>query len=90
MTKTSGEVEEVVVECLAYGARRRVAGLSHGEVGDCPSCGYCGWAEPDDLTNRERDRLHRELYVRREFYKRSALFRREAGLAVRRLRAPGA
>jgi hypothetical protein len=86
MTKTTGEEREV--ECLACGARRRVAGLSHGEVGECPSCGYCGWAEPADLTNPERDSLHRELYVRREFYKRSVLSPPDGALTVPRVRGP--
>jgi hypothetical protein len=86
MTKTQGVLE---VECLACGAHRRVVGLSHSEVGECPRCGYCGWAEPADLTNGERASLHRELYVRRELYKRSVISRRQGALSAPRGRAPG-
>ena len=51
----------VVVECLACGAERSVPGLGLGEIGECPACGYTGWALPERLTDSERRRLHSAL-----------------------------
>src|SRR5438876_1004619 len=42
------------VECLACGARRSlIAGThSHLATGECPRCGYVGWAQPGDLDDQ--------------------------------------
>jgi len=43
------------IECLGCGERR----ASHLERGDCPRCGYVGWARVEDLDERMR-RILRE------------------------------
>ena len=47
------------VECLACGERRSlVAGAhTHLATGECPRCGYVGWAQPDDLSEKSRRAL---------------------------------
>jgi hypothetical protein len=37
------------IECLACGAVRVVLGTSSEETGECPRCGYLGWAYAEDL-----------------------------------------
>jgi hypothetical protein len=41
------------VECLGCGLPRIVA----GEAGDCPRCGYVGWAPVEAVTEEMRGRL---------------------------------
>jgi Zn ribbon nucleic-acid-binding protein len=54
------------VECLRCGeARELPPWLPHGEpAGECPRCGYVGWAYSNDLTERTR-KLFRDLPVER-------------------------
>ena len=61
------------VECLACGARRAlVPGVhSHLATGECPRCGYVGWALPDDLSEQSRRALRdRPLELRNLHYRR--------------------
>ena len=53
-------------ECLRCGDPRELPpGPSHGEArGECPRCGYVGWAYSIDLTERTR-KLFRDLPVER-------------------------
>jgi uncharacterized paraquat-inducible protein A len=37
------------IECLTCGAVRVVLGTSSEETGECPRCGYLGWAFAEDL-----------------------------------------
>lgn len=49
----------ILVECLRCGLVREVedpAGHALG-VGECPRCGYVGWAPSDELTEDERRAL---------------------------------
>lgn len=59
-------VETTTVECLQCGQARAFApGPSREEeAGDCPRCGYVGWAYSADLNERTR-KLFRELPVER-------------------------
>ena len=54
----------VVIECLACGCLREVAGpIDYAlDAGSCPRCGYVGWAVSDDLSELERREL-RDLPV---------------------------
>ena len=47
------------VECLACGARRAlvVSEHTHLATGECPRCGYVGWAQPGDLSEQSRRAL---------------------------------
>ena len=51
------------VECLACGKRRFVRSLSSDKLGECPDCGYVGWAFPADVDEKERPMLHLHLSV---------------------------
>ena len=55
------------LECLGCGARRpRIeSALSHLETGECPRCGYLGWASPTDLTEYTRRALRERPVERR-------------------------
>ncbi len=61
------------VECLACGERRSLVADAHTHLatGECPRCGYVGWAQPDDLSEKSRRALRdrplelRSLYSRR-------------------------
>jgi hypothetical protein len=54
----------VEVECLSCGERRLVARTRGNlETGECPRCGYLGWASPGAIDERERGR-HRRLRAR--------------------------
>ena len=59
-------VESITVECLQCGQPRTFApGPRHDEqAGDCPRCGYVGWAYSTDLSERTR-KLLRDLPVER-------------------------
>jgi DNA-directed RNA polymerase subunit RPC12/RpoP len=54
------------VECLACGSRRLVVGFARADIGDCPDCGYSGWADPQLLSDHDRSVLHRSLEARFE------------------------
>jgi hypothetical protein len=61
-----------VLECLACGARRAAADThSHLASGECPRCGYVGWASATDLSEftrkalRDRPVANRRLKLRR-------------------------
>ena len=49
---SNGRRQPAEVECLACGARRSVA-RAEPSAGECPSCGYLGWAEPRALRKHE-------------------------------------
>ena len=55
------------LECLGCGARRSVLSRvhSHLEAGECPRCGYVGWASPTDLTEFTRRALRDRPVERR-------------------------
>jgi hypothetical protein len=55
-------VERLEVECLSCGDHRVVVPEEGRrlDAGDCPRCGYVGWAPTASLTERTR-RLLREL-----------------------------
>jgi hypothetical protein len=61
------------VECLACGARRAFVADAHNHLamGDCPRCGYVGWAQPDDLSEQSRRALRdRPLELRSPHFRR--------------------
>jgi len=61
----SAQVERVRIECLSCGARRQAADeVEHVDAGECPRCGYVGWARVEDLTEVAR-RLIRERPLER-------------------------
>jgi len=47
------------VECLACGERRSLNARAHSHlaIGECPRCGYVGWALPGDLSEQSRRAL---------------------------------
>ncbi len=49
-------MRKLQVECLGCGAERSVAGDPHERVngGECPRCGYVGWAPTTALTEATR------------------------------------
>ena len=53
--------EPFEVECLACGCHRRAKGQRPAEVGECPQCGYVGWAPLEALDDRERSVLQWRL-----------------------------
>jgi ribosomal protein S27AE len=54
-----------VVECLRCGSQRLVQRAAH-DRGDCPRCGYVGWAPASDLSEHARRALReRPLEARR-------------------------
>jgi hypothetical protein len=55
------------LECLGCGARRTpvVSELSHVATGECPRCGYVGWASPTDLNEFTRRALRDRPVERR-------------------------
>ncbi len=59
-------VESLSVECLRCGQSRAFTPgpRRSEEAGDCPRCGYVGWAFSDDLNEKTR-RLVRELPLER-------------------------
>ena len=58
-------METVRIECLSCGDRRMAAGdVAHLDAGECPRCGYVGWAHVEDLTELAR-RLIRERPLER-------------------------
>jgi hypothetical protein len=64
-----------VLECLSCGARRTgaVSVQTHiGETGECPRCGYVGWARPADLTEPTRRALRDRPLARRRLLRRAS------------------
>lgn len=63
-------VDRIAVECLCCGQRRIVAQTPHTfmQVGECPRCGYLGWAHSVVLTERVRGLLRRRPPERRHLY----------------------
>jgi hypothetical protein len=59
-------VETTWVECLRCGEQRasRPGPLRCHEAGECPRCGYVGWADAAELSERAR-RLFRDLPLER-------------------------
>ncbi|HEX9599047.1 MAG TPA: hypothetical protein VF963_06695 [Gaiellaceae bacterium] len=55
-------MEAPTVECLNCGKSRRM--VDAAAVGECPRCGYVGWAESESLTETLR-RLLRDRPVER-------------------------
>jgi hypothetical protein len=56
------------LECLACGERRSLLASAHIHLatGECPRCGYVGWAQPGDLNEQSRRALRdRPLAFRR-------------------------
>ncbi|HMI99943.1 MAG TPA: hypothetical protein VK488_08935 [Gaiellaceae bacterium] len=55
------------LECLGCGARRFVLSpvRSNLETGECPRCGYVGWASPNDLNEFTRRALRDRPVERR-------------------------
>jgi len=55
------------LECLACGERRSPVGSGHLHLttGECPRCGYVGWAEARDLTETSRQALRERPLDRR-------------------------
>jgi hypothetical protein len=49
------------VECLRCGASRSVSddGRHRVDAGECPRCGYVGWALPVELSEATRRRMRR-------------------------------
>jgi transposase len=61
------------VECLACGERRSLDAdaARHLATGECPRCGYVGWALPADLNEQSRRALRdRPLELRRPHFRR--------------------
>jgi hypothetical protein len=52
-------VTSVTVECLRCGERHELARAETGwlQEGECPRCGYVGWAESASLSERNRRAL---------------------------------
>jgi hypothetical protein len=54
---------QLTIECLRCGQARKLAQQTHHlECGECPRCGYLGWAPSVELTEPTR-RLLRERPV---------------------------
>jgi Zn-finger nucleic acid-binding protein len=60
-------MRRVTVECLACGAARSVVESERRrlEPGDCPRCGYVGWARRSELTETLRRALRERQTDRR-------------------------
>ena len=59
-------MERLTIECLSCGERRRInAASGHGHAGECPRCGYLGWAPSTSLTESVRRRIRERPVDRR-------------------------
>ena len=60
-------VEKVRVECLGCGEARTVPAAGHLRLdpGECPRCGYLGWAPSTSLTESVRRRIRERPVDRR-------------------------
>jgi Zn ribbon nucleic-acid-binding protein len=61
---------ERTVECLKCGATRQIVPVAWGrlDTGECPRCGYVGWAPSRDLTELVRRALREHPPARRRLY----------------------
>ena len=61
------QMGKLTVECLCCGQRRVIAkgGLRVVGDGECPRCGYLGWALTSDLNERVRGMLRSRPPARR-------------------------
>jgi ribosomal protein S27E len=66
-------MRKLQVECLGCGAERSVAADPHERVrgGECPRCGYVGWAPTTALTEATR-RTFRERPPERRIHVHAA------------------
>jgi uncharacterized Zn finger protein len=67
-------MERIRVECLGCG-ERRVAKLGehhHVGTGECPRCGYVGWASTTDLNEYARRALRDRPLERRRLLRRAS------------------
>jgi uncharacterized protein (DUF2461 family) len=60
-------MEKLRVECLGCGEVRAVpsAGALRLDPGECPRCGYIGWAPSSSLTEAMRRRIRERPVARR-------------------------
>ena len=61
-------MEPLDVECLRCGEQHRLARarFRHLQEGECPRCGYLGWAGTSDVSERARRELRdRTVELRR-------------------------
>ena len=58
------------MECLCCGQRRILARTRwrFSDAGECPRCGYLGWAPTGDLSERARNALRHRPPQRRRLY----------------------
>jgi hypothetical protein len=63
-----------ILECLACGARRSIGGKTHSHLttGECPRCGYLGWASASELDEFTRKALRDRPVENRRFRLRPA------------------
>ena len=57
-------VERRTVECLSCGKMRRVGAVE----GECPRCGYVGWADAESITETLRRALRERPVDRRKLH----------------------
>jgi hypothetical protein len=55
------------IECLGCGAVRSLVEETR-QPGECPRCGYLGWAPSSDLTESDRRGLRMRPLVRRRLH----------------------
>ena len=63
-------MERMQVECLGCGERRSIHRAEHRSLlgGECPRCGYLGWAPSEDLSERVRKLVRERPVQRRRFH----------------------
>jgi hypothetical protein len=62
-------MESLTVECLRCGNRRTAERQSrHVDAGECPRCGYVGWAASVELTEPMRRALRERPVERRRIH----------------------
>jgi Zn ribbon nucleic-acid-binding protein len=59
-------MQATLVECLRCGEphRLRESGLRYVQQGECPRCGYLGWAVPGEISDVARHELRVALVER--------------------------
>jgi Zn ribbon nucleic-acid-binding protein len=65
-----GEMASLRIECLGCGERRVLHPDSHHrlEEGECPRCGYVGWAASAEIDETLRRRVRNRPLVRRRLH----------------------
>ena len=60
-------MKSLSVECLRCGMSRAVGNdrADHADPGECPRCGYLGWAPSSDLNESARRRIREQPPERR-------------------------